>query len=667
MALIKNPKINAALAEMGVYSDYTALNHFPRKYDDFTMTLDENHLLDGQRLVVSGFIEKPIELVSARKVNIFRIYFQTLQGNHFVFTSFNQNYLLEKEIGPEHIYTVSGFVNLKLKQITFESLFVGVLPPERYLKPIYTLPKGLSDYHFLQIVTRAEKNLTGKIYDLIPTELIKKYQLLHREETFHKLHFPLNQDDINLAIKTLKFEEALMFSLRSVIDKELNRRPRSSNDIRLNHDQINAFFNELPYVLTVAQKRAVREIYNDLKSPFLMNRLLQGDVGSGKTLVAAIALHFNFLLHKQGALMVPSDTLARQHYETLNKLYANQKEVKIALLVGSLKASEKKAILKELEEGKINIIIGTHALFSKNVNYFKLGMIIIDEQHRFGTIQRDELVKRSDEADILMMSATPIPRTLSLGLFGELDVSILDENPLGNDRNVETKIVEYHATRIQQLVKNSLDNDKRIFIVAPKINKGDEGNSAEVLYEEYNRLYPNLVGLLHGKVSKEEQVKTMEDFRSGLKPILVSTTIIEVGIDIQSANLMLVYGASNFGLASLHQLRGRIGRDGSHATFVLIGDEEEMSQKQIQRLNILETTTDGALIAKQDLKMRGPGQIDGIKQSGSKDYVYLDPVLDQELLKITKQEANYILDHSFEREYQYILRLAREKAEKIKT
>jgi len=401
-----------------------------------------------------------------------------------------------------------------------------------------------------------------------------------------------------------------------------------------------------------------------MNSPFLMNRLIQGDVGSGKTIVAAIALFFNYLLKKQGVIMVPSDTLARQHYVTFCQLFKGFPNISISLLVGSLKASEKKKILDNMRDGELKIVVGTHALFSKKVEYKDLGMIVIDEQHRFGTLQRNDIVKKSESnSDVLMMSATPIPRTLSLSLFGEIDVSYIEENPSASNRDVETKIYAPGSSRIVTTINQVLDDNKRVFIVAPKIKEDSFGVSAEEIYSTYNEMYPGKVQILHGKVDKSKQIQVMNDFISGKMPILISTTIVEVGLDIKDASLMIVYGAGNFGLASLHQLRGRIGRDGSPATFILVSNEE--NEKQKQRLDVIKNTTDGALIAATDLTMRGPGEIEGIKQSGSRDYKYIDPIADKKLIALAKLDADHILNNHSNPKYQYIIKKASETKDNL--
>ena len=415
------------------------------------------------------------------------------------------------------------------------------------------------------------------------------------------------------------------------------------------------FLNNLPFTLTEDQIKASEEIINDMNQSSLMYRLLQGDVGTGKTLVSFIALYANYVRGDQGALMAPTDALARQHYENAKELFKGTK-IKIALLLGSTPISEKKVIYDDLKDGYIDIVIGTHALFSKSVVYSSLGLVIIDEQHRFGVNQRIALANKGDHADLLMMSATPIPRSLALTLYGDLDISTLAVFP-NKKRNVITEIVHSEDEHIYQIINDSIKENKKVYIVAPLIDyREDERYSVDKLYARYLLKYPGKVGLLHGKMKSEDKESALTKFYSGELPILVSTQVIEVGIDVKNANTMVIYDASNFGLASLHQLRGRIGRDGNLAHCLLTLDEDDEESKN--RLEILCKSEDGFFIAEEDMRLRGPGELAGNKQSGIPNFAFLNIVDDFKIFVVARDDAKYILANQDNKSFSYIIKQA---------
>ena len=383
-----------------------------------------------------------------------------------------------------------------------------------------------------------------------------------------------------------------------------------------------------------------------------MYRLLQGDVGTGKTLVCFAALYANFIRGDQGALMAPTDTLARQHYQNALEAFKNSK-LNIALLLGSTPLSKKKEIYQDLEDGTIDIIIGTHALFAKSAVYSSLGLAIIDEQHRFGVNQRLMLADKGEHTDLLMMSATPIPRSLALSIYGDLDVSTLTEFP-NKKRSVKTMIVESDDKLIYEKVNESLKTNHRVYVIAPLISFNDDDRfSAEQLFFRFSQRFEGKVGLLHGKMKSDEKETALAKFYSGELPILVSTQVIEVGIDVKAANLMIIYDASNFGLASLHQLRGRIGRDGTDATCLLTLDEDDPEMKE--RLTTLVNSEDGFAIAEVDMKLRGPGELTGLRQSGIPSFSFLNIVDDFKIFMVARDDAKEIISHSDNPKYKYII------------
>ena len=381
-----------------------------------------------------------------------------------------------------------------------------------------------------------------------------------------------------------------------------------------------------------------------------MYRLLQGDVGTGKTLVSFIALYANYVRGDQGALMAPTEVLARQHYENAKKLFKDT-NIKIALLVGSTPISEKKEIYRDIEQGYYDIIIGTHALFTKSVVYSSLGLVIIDEQHRFGVNQRKALMNKGDHADLLMMSATPIPRSLALSIYGDLSISTLYKFP-NIKRDVVTRIINSEDEKIMEIVGKYVDNGRKAYVVAPLIEFSEDGKySAEKLFARFVLKFGAKVGLLHGKMKQEEKEKVLSDFVFGNIDILVSTQVIEVGIDVKNASCMVIYDANSFGLASLHQLRGRIGRDGFKSVCLLaISDMEEKD-----KLEILVRSNDGFEIAEKDLSIRGPGELVGLKQSGIPDFRYLNLIDDIKIFIAARDDAKMIIKNRYSKEYSYLV------------
>ena len=438
--------------------------------------------------------------------------------------------------------------------------------------------------------------------------------------------------------------------MKNQLIKEENKSLQKIKKEPIDLSSCDEFISSLPYKLTKDQIEASKEIIEDMNQSSLMYRLLQGDVGTGKTLVSFIALFANFKRGDQGALMAPTDALARQHYENAKKLFKETK-LKVTLLVGSTPLSEKRRIYEDISDGLIDIVIGTHALFAKAVKYNSLGLVIIDEQHRFGVNQRKALMDKGEHADLLMMSATPIPRSLALSIYGDLEISTLYMFP-NVKRDVTTKIVNSEDKRIFDVVDKALSKNQKVYIVAPLIefNENDK-YSVEKLYARYLLRYKEKVGLLHGKMKQNEKEMVLDSFTNGSVDILVSTQVIEVGIDVKSATVMVIYDANSFGLASLHQLRGRIGRDGSKSICLLAVDNLEDKEK----LEILTTSNDGFEIAEKDLALRGPGELVGIRQSGIPDFRYLNMIDDIKIFVVARDDARKIIANKNKEEYRYLL------------
>jgi len=650
--LTKSPRLNHLLYEMGIRNSYDVVNYLPRRYEDINYTAEKN-LSDKQRVVLFGKAISLPQLVRHRGVSIVRFDFLTSKNTYFKVIAFNRPYL-SKIVDLANEYTLVGVFDKKNNEINTVNLYKGLIPLDQRLKPIYSLPSEYPNYLFSGLVQRSLKELEGKIYSSVPFSYQYKYRLIEKEKALWSVHFPRDSEDLRQGFRHLKYEEALSFSLKNQCIRESNKSLAKIKKEPIDLSLCEPFISKLPYQLTDDQKAASSEIIEDMNQSTLMYRLLQGDVGTGKTLVAFIALYANYLRGDQGVIMAPTDALARQHFANAQNIFSGTK-MRVQLLLGSTNASDRKTIKDDLEDGSIDVLIGTHALFTKSLVYSSLGLAVIDEQHRFGVNQRIILANKGEHADLLMMSATPIPRSLALTIYGDLDISTLTSFP-NRKRQVETKIITSDDEQIDEYIAASLASDRRVYIVAPLIDyREDERYSVEKLFAHYAMKFPHKVALLHGKMKQEDKEKALQEFNDGTKPILVSTPVIEVGIDILKANLMIIYDASSFGLASLHQLRGRIGRDGSLAHCFLVCDQTD-DPETVERLQTLVNTDDGFLIAEADLKLRGPGELAGYRQSGLPSFTFLNVISDFRIFVTARDDARDILKNRDEKEYQWLLK-----------
>ena len=649
--ITKSERISKALKDMDIKSFKDVLFHLPRKYEDLSPT-HENNLQDKERVVLVGNVVGSIQNQKFKNVSVSKFSFMTLKKNVFYVEAWNRNYL-SKIIQNGETYTLIGNYDQKKNKINLINIMKGIPSKDNTFKPIYTLNRNIDNSEYIALVSRAFKNvLPSEIKDEIPPYFKNKYRLLSKYEALYFVHKPKDYQDIYRGLRVLKYEECLLFSLKTQMIRSKNKESIDYVKTKIDVNKIKDFISSLPYKLTSDQTKAVEEALKDMNSANLMYRLLQGDVGTGKTLVAAIALYANYLRGDQGAFMAPTDALAKQHYKNLYKLFAPL-GIKVALLVGSKSVKDRAAVRNALINNKINIIVGTHVLFSKDINYLSLGLAIVDEQHKFGVNQRMLLASKGSHADLLLMSATPIPRTLALTLYGDLDVSTLVEFP-HKERKITTKIIKEKDKILFDKINEALSNNKRVFIVAPNIFETENSDvSVETLFARYLLKFPGKVSLLHGKLDQDEKDFVLKDFEEGRTPILISTSVIEVGIDVSDAEVMIIYGPTHFGLASLHQLRGRIGRNGKEATCLLIYEDDE--EEDLEKLNVLVNSNDGFYIAEQDLKMRGPGELGGVRQSGIANFAYVNLVNDFRMLEASREDAKFILDNSFEPQFKHII------------
>ena len=657
----KSKRINNALHDMGIFSYKQAIEHLPRRYEDLSPTRETN-LENKERVVLVGrLISTPLISKFGYTTSVVKFTFLTNKENIFYAEAWNRPYLA-KNLALNEIYTLVGSFDSKKNIVNVINITKGIVEDKNFLKPIYSLHHDLDNFEFSRIVDHGLSTLSRADFpNLIPAYFRKKYKLIEKFEAYKLLHHPKDAKDIYSGNRVFKYEECLTFALKNSIIRERNKALQKSNKTQVDMERIKDFIHSLPYTLTNDQKLVTKEILSDMNKSSLMYRLLQGDVGTGKTLVAALALYANYTRGDQGALMAPTDALARQHFKYLVELFKNT-DLKIALLLGSSSTSERSQIREALINNKVDIIVGTHVLFSKDINYLSLGLAIIDEQHKFGVNQRQTLASKGEHADLLLMSATPIPRTLALTLYGDMDVSSIAEFPF-KERKITTEIVKDDSKVMKNLIKKSLENNKKIYVIAPLIDEGEtETISVEKLYAKYLLQYPGKVSILHGKLDGDDKLFALKDFKDGTTPILVSTTVVEVGIDVKDADLMLIYEPTHFGLASLHQLRGRIGRDGSEAHCLLVTDTKD--EEELDKLNVLVKSNDGFFVSSEDLRRRGPGELLGLKQSGIANFTYVNLVNDFKIFEVARDDAKFILDNQEEVGFKFIFSYANRLVDK---
>jgi ATP-dependent DNA helicase RecG len=617
------PKSAKTLSKLGLQNLGDLLWHLPRRYDDYSQLETINRLWYGQDVTVIGTIEK-IEMRAVRsgRMKLTEAVVSDGTGSLRV-TWFNQPWIANK-LKPGRGIVLSGKVDQYLGRLTMNS--PEWEPLERHqlhtnrIVPVYPLTAGVSGKWLRRVIHSIVQRLAPRIPDPIPARIRQSTDLVPLSVALQQIHFPDNQDQLHKAQHRLAFGEMFLLQLGVLKQKkdweQLVTDPLEVEDLWLEH-----FTNNLPYTLTTAQKGSLEDIRKDMASSKPMNRLLQGDVGSGKTVIAAAAIGISAANKAQSAFMAPTSILAEQHFHTLRELLpisAQVPEDSIRLLIGATPEAEKNEIRQGLEDGVIQVIIGTHALIEDPVNFNRLGLVIIDEQHRFGVEQRAALRDKGQNPNLLVMTATPIPRSLALTVFGDLDLTLLDEMPPGR-QPVDTRVLSpRERSRAHVFVDSQIEKGKQAFIIYPLV-EGSEKVQAKAAVDEHQTLQENVfpsykVGLLHGRMRQEEKEQVMDAFRKGEHEVLVSTSVVEVGMDIPNATVMLVEGANHFGLAQLHQFRGRVGRGDSQSYCLLIPDREDETENA--RLTAMQATNDGFELADLDLEQRGPGDFLGTRQSG---------------------------------------------------
>lgn len=641
------------MKEMGINNLQDLLMHFPYRYEDFRLK-DLVETPHNEQVTVEARVESlPAVFYMGRRKS--RLQVSALVGRHIVkIVFFNQHYLKDR-LTPGTIITVSGKWDRGRQTITASSVKFGPKENHQDFEPVYHLKGNLHQNRFRKFMRQALDLSKGQTVEILPKNLRERYKLLPIDEALEGIHFPKDANHLKQARRRFVYEELLLFQLRIQALRKSRKEHEKGVVIQYDLQKLRDFIGQIPFELTNAQKRVVNEICRDLKSPYRMNRLLQGDVGSGKTIVAAIALYACVTAGFQGALMAPTEILAEQHFATLESLFKPM-GVNISLLTGSTKAKERKAILEQLEKGDIQVIIGTHALIQPDVTFHRLGFVITDEQHRFGVEQRRILREKGMHPDVLFMTATPIPRTLAITAFGEMDVSIIDEMPAGR------KLIETHWLKKEQfnacLAKMELELKKgrQAYVICPLIEESekiDVQNAVEV-YEQLRAIFQGRfkVGLMHGRLHPDEKDEVMRDFKDGKIHVLVSTTVVEVGVNVPNASFMLIYDADRFGLAQLHQLRGRVGRGDYQSYCVLLANPK--TDEGIERMRCMTQIHDGFRLAEKDLELRGPGDFFGTRQSGLPEFKLADLVHDYRVLEVARQDAaNLVYDERFWQDDEY--------------
>ena len=619
------------LNKLNIYTIDDLVNYYPFRYE-----ILEKTDLNSDRVVIDGVVEtSPLFIRLRGKLDkmSFRVRLDDRICNVVIF---NRGFL-RNNIKINTTITIIGKYDIKHNTITASDIKFGSISSLPKITPVYHTVSKITSKQINNYILKVIDDI--KVTDIIPSILLDKYKLIPKSEAIREIHRPDDMHLLKNAINHIKYEELFLFMLKM---NELKRNRVKVIGIKKDVDKNNVleFINNLPFKLTNDQLKVVDEIYNDLTSNIVMNRLVQGDVGSGKTIVSFIAIYINYLAGYQSALMAPTELLAYQHYLNMKNIFKDY-NIKVELLTG--KTKNKKKLLEDLKNNKIDVLIGTHALIEDSVVFNNLGLVITDEQHRFGVNQRSNLKNKGINPDILYMSATPIPRTYALTIYGDMDVSSIKTMPSGR---VPVKTYLKKNSEIKEVLTmmyEELKNKHQIYVIAPLIEESDKIDLENVyeLEEKFNKAFKGIykVGVLHGKMTKDEKDNVMESFKNNDIQILISTTVIEVGIDIPNATMMVIFDSYRFGLSQLHQLRGRVGRNSLQSYCILISDYEK------ERLDILTLTTDGFKISEEDFRLRGSGDLFGIRQSGDMSFRLADIKKDYNILIKAKEDANYILDN----------------------
>jgi len=634
------------LHDMDIYSIYDLLEYFPYRYEDNSLK-DLEEVKHEERITVEGKVHSEPSLTFYGKKRS-RLTFRMLVDRYLLsVVCFNRPYFKNK-LPLNSTVTVTGKWDKHRQTITAQEVLFGPKKEVSGIEPIYSVKGKLTVKGMRKFISLAIGQYLDEINENLPVEFLQKYKLMTRAEALKVIHAPSESEDLKQARRRFVYEEFLLFQLKMQALRKVQREQSKGDAIEYSETMHEEFISSLPFPLTNAQLRVVREILSDMKSPYRMNRLLQGDVGSGKTVVAAISIYAAILSGKQAALMVPTEILAEQHADSLYKLF-EPFGVQVALLTSSVKGKRRRELLERVKQNEIQVLIGTHALIQDDIKFKHLGLVITDEQHRFGVGQRRMLREKGENADVLFMTATPIPRTLAITAFGEMDVSIIDELPAGR-KVIETYWVKpTMLDRILSFIDKEVAKGRQAYVICPLIEESDKLDVQNAL-DVHSMLsaYSNgkyRVGLMHGRLTSDEKDSVMRDFSENHVNVLVSTTVVEVGVNVPNATTMVIYDAERFGLSQLHQLRGRVGRGSEQSYCILLADPKSETGKE--RMKIMTETNDGFVLSERDLELRGPGDFFGKKQSGMPVFKVADMVHDYRALEVARQDAVELVQSDF--------------------
>ena len=632
-------KTAAALGSLEIYSIYDLLYYFPFRYDELqTIPLDQ--IMDGQKVILKGVVATEA-FVSRFGYKKSRLSFKLRIDHDVVMVNFfNQPWLKEKiEVGKE--VAVYGKYNIS-RQSLAGFKFIAAKENDSGMAPIYSVNRHLRQKKLIDFINIALDEYLPAVDDVVPVDIRRKYRLLPEKNIVQKMHHPQNFNESQIAKRSAIFREFFIFQTELAQLTEVNPQNKGIPK-KYDLNEVAKLTESLPFELSTDQKQVINEIFADLFSSRQMQRLLQGDVGSGKTIVAVYAIFAAVTAGFQAALMVPTEILATQHFKKIDELL-RPLGVRCALLTGSTKALERKEIYTELTDGTINVVIGTHALIQSNVIFKKLGLVIIDEQHRFGVNQRQSLINKGNLPDVLSMTATPIPRTLALTVYGNMSISEIRHLPAGRKKVISSWKTSTQMDQVYQLMREQLKQGFQVYAVTPLITESEalDLKNAEQLYDKLSKDFPDeKVVLLHGQMPGNKKDEIMSEFAAGEINILVATSVIEVGVDVANANMMVIYNADRFGISQLHQLRGRIGRGKTQSYCIFLADPNTQAGKA--RMKIVASTTDGFKLAEEDLKMRGEGDIFGKAQSGLPEFQVGDVVNNYDTMVVAQKEARKLI------------------------
>ena len=647
------------LKSLGINTIYDLIYYFPRVYDDRTNIKKIGELKFNEYVVLKATVMSAVNLTVRSGKKIVKAMVTDGTGIMEILW-FGMPYIKKSlKIGEEYLFIGQTKKSAVFQLINPEyKLFSGQQKvSENEILPIYSSNKNITQNSLRKLVEKFLVNFLNYFEENIPKELIKEYKIMERKSAIKNIHYPVSMKEIEEAKRRFAIEELLILELGILKNRFIIENSNSKNyEVEGKKEKVREFLSQLTFNLTNAQKKVIKEIYDEISNGKIVNRLIQGDVGSGKTVVAMVMLIYMAENGYQGALMAPTEILANQHYlgikERLEKI-----GLRVELLTSSIKGKKKNEILDGIANGDIDIVIGTHSLIEDDVIFKKLGLIVIDEQHRFGVNQRNKLREKGFLGNLLVMSATPIPRSLALSIYGDLDLSIIDELPPGRTP-IKTKWIanDEDLEKMYNFIYKKVNDGNQAYFVAPLIETSDKMalKSVDKVSEEIERKFSNKkIGIIHGKMKAKEKDEVMLKFKNKEYDILIATTVIEVGIDVPASTIMTIYNAERFGLSALHQLRGRVGRGSKQSYCFLISNSTTENSKQ--RLSIMEETEDGFRIAEEDLKLRNSGEIFGLRQSGFSDLKFIDIIYDVKTIKLVRDECiKYLKEHKGEIENIYL-------------